>query len=144
MHLCSSRHFPEKGLYCSRRPCSNKRPLQISAHLLGLNVKQAPPPPSNNHPPPSLSQSSNLFLLPIYLQLYNLQLQLQNRKRRIVSIVFQLFLSPRACRVPIQCALGEWRKPPRNVYNNVVFNQGSFWTRTLSRFNISSSVYLAL
>ena len=49
---CSSRHFPEKGLYCSRRPCSNKRPPQISAHLLGLNVKQAPPPPSNNHPLP--------------------------------------------------------------------------------------------
>ena len=97
MHLCSFQHGALVGISPERdRTAVGARARisafpQMSAQPLGQNVKQAPSA-SNNQPHLSLSQISNVFLLPIFLKPFNLQLQ--SRKRRIFSFVFQLFLSP--------------------------------------------------
>ena len=85
---CSSRHFSGKGSYCGRRPRSNKRLPPMSAQPLGQNVKQAPSA-SNNQPHLSLSQISNVFLLPICLKPFNLQLQ--SRKRKLFLLCSSYF-----------------------------------------------------
>ena len=97
MQLCSFLHGALVGISPERdRTAVGARARisafpQMSAQPLDQNVKQAPSA-SNNQPHLSLSQISNVFLLPICSKPFNLQLQ--SRKRKLVSFVFQLFLSP--------------------------------------------------
>lgn len=79
---------------------------RLSAHPQGHNVKQAPPPRPllpflQGRDTPDTRK--NLFLLPLYLLLFKLQLQ-QHQYRGIASFHFHLYLSQCACRLPL-CAL---------------------------------------
>ena len=94
MHLCSFQHGALVGISPERdRTAVGARARisafpQMSAQPLGQNVKQAPSA-SNNQPHLSLSQISNVFLLPICLKPFNLQLQ--SRKRKLFLLCSSYF-----------------------------------------------------
>ena len=94
MHLCSFQHGALVGISPERdRTAVGARARisafpQMSAQPLDQNVKQAPSA-SNNQPHLSLSQISNVFLLPICLKPFNLQLQ--SRKRKLFLLCSSYF-----------------------------------------------------
>ena len=111
-----SERFDHKSIFSLSKPISKSKTNRIGYHismfkhlhsylhppskwahnLLGHNVKQAVL--LNKCPPPSLhwaeGHKEDLCLFPFYMQLLN-------NNWRIVSFLFQLFLFPCPCRVPL-------------------------------------------